>query len=45
MDKTLVALLVAIFLSAVGALADYFLKLASEKPKGYQPKKGPNIND
>ncbi len=32
MDKTFLALLVAIFLSAVGALADYFLKLASEKP-------------
>ena len=32
MDKTVFALLVAIFLSAVGALADYFLKLASEKP-------------
>ncbi len=31
MDKTVLALLVAIFLSAVGALADYFLKLASEK--------------
>ena len=31
MDKTLLALIVAIFLSSVGALADYFLKLASEK--------------
>jgi drug/metabolite transporter (DMT)-like permease len=31
MDKTVLALLVAIFLSAVGALADYFLKLASEE--------------
>jgi drug/metabolite transporter (DMT)-like permease len=33
MDKAVVALLVAIFLSAVGALADYFLKLASEEQR------------
>lgn len=29
MEKTLVAVLIAVLLSAVGALADYFLKLAS----------------
>jgi drug/metabolite transporter (DMT)-like permease len=29
MDKTVLAILVAVLLSALGALADYFLKLAS----------------
>ena len=29
MDKTILAVMVAVLLSAIGALADYFLKLAS----------------
>ena len=33
MDKTLLAILVAVLLSAIGALADYFLKLASGEPR------------
>src|SRR5277367_4902731 len=35
MDKPVLAVLIAVLLSAIGALADYFLKLASDEKQIY----------